>query len=55
MSKRERPREIAAELEVQQRVLLFCLASGPARFKLTPLGRDVLTALLKQPVDEQDG
>jgi hypothetical protein len=25
------------------------------RFKLTPLGRDVLAALLKPPVDEQDG
>jgi hypothetical protein len=30
-------------------------ASTPARFKLTPLGRDVLAALLKPPVDEQDG
>jgi hypothetical protein len=28
---------------------------GPARFKLTPLGRDVLAALLKPPVDEQNG
>jgi len=28
---------------------------GPARFKLTPLGRDVLAVLLKPPVDEQDG
>ena len=28
---------------------------GPARFKLTPLGRDVLAALLKPPVDERDG
>jgi hypothetical protein len=28
---------------------------GPARFKLTPLGRDVLAELLKQPVNEQDG
>jgi hypothetical protein len=26
-----------------------------ARFKLTPIGRDVLAALLKPPVDEQDG
>ena len=25
------------------------------RFKLTPLGRDVLAALLKPPVNEQDG
>jgi len=25
------------------------------RFKLTPLGRDVLAALLKPPADEQDG
>jgi hypothetical protein len=25
------------------------------RFKLTPLGRDVLAALLKPPVDEEDG
>jgi len=25
------------------------------RFKLTPLGRDVLSALLKPAVDEQDG
>jgi len=63
-----------ASLNVQERVLLFCLASGTdweragvthamaqqvlvrglidrasghARFKLTPLGRDVLAALLK--------
>jgi len=28
---------------------------GPARFKLTPLGRDVLAALLKPPVNEQGG
>jgi hypothetical protein len=28
---------------------------GAGRFKLTPLGRDVLAALLKPPVDEQDG
>jgi len=28
---------------------------GPARFKLTPLGRDVLAALLEPPVNEQDG
>ena len=26
-----------------------------SRFKLTPIGRDVLAALLKPPVDEQDG
>jgi hypothetical protein len=26
---------------------------GSARFKLTPLGRDVLAALLKLPVDER--
>jgi hypothetical protein len=26
-----------------------------SRFKLMPLGRDVLAALLKPPVDEQDG
>ena len=71
-----------ASLNVQERVLLFCLASGTdweragvthataqqvlvrglvdrdqaaTRFKLTPLGRDVLAALLKPPVDEQDG
>jgi hypothetical protein len=25
-----------------------------ARFKLTPLGRNVLAALLKPPVDDQD-
>jgi len=30
-------------------------ASTPARFKLTPLGRDVLDALIKPPIDEQDG
>jgi hypothetical protein len=30
-------------------------ASTPARFKLTPLGRDVLAALIKPPIDEQDG
>jgi hypothetical protein len=29
-------------------------AATSARFKLTPLGRDVLAALLKPPVDEQD-
>ena len=29
--------------------------STRARFKLTPLGRDVLDALIKPPVDEQDG
>jgi len=71
-----------ASLSVQERVLLFCLASGtdweragvthataqhvlvrglidrattPARFKLTPLGRDVLAALVKPPANEQDG
>jgi hypothetical protein len=27
---------------------------GPARFKLTPLGRDVLAALLKLPMTERD-
>jgi hypothetical protein len=27
---------------------------GPTRFKLTPLGRDVLAELLKQPGDKQD-
>jgi hypothetical protein len=27
---------------------------GPARFKLTPLGREVLAALLKPPGNEQD-
>jgi hypothetical protein len=69
-------------LGVQERVLLFCLASrtdweragvthaiahrmlvsglidrdqSATRFKLTPLGLDVLSALLKPPVDEQDG
>ena len=26
-----------------------------ARYKLTPLGREVLAALLRTPVDEQDG
>ena len=30
-------------------------ASTPARFKLTPLGRDVFAALIKPPLDEQDG
>jgi hypothetical protein len=30
-------------------------ASTRARFKLTPLGRDVLAALLKPPVDDQGG
>ena len=71
-----------ASLSVQERVLLFCLASGtdweragvthataqqvlvrglidrastPARFKLTPLGRAVLAALLRLPVDQPDG
>jgi hypothetical protein len=28
---------------------------GPARFKLTSIGRDVLAALVKPPADEQDG
>jgi len=28
---------------------------GGSRFKLTPLGCDVLAALLKPPVNEQDG
>jgi hypothetical protein len=78
---RPNPAAIADELGVQERVLLFCLASGtdweragvtqataqqmlvrgltdrdpsPARFKLTPLGRDVFVALLKPPVGEQD-
>jgi hypothetical protein len=72
---------IAASLEVQERTLLSCLASGSeweeagvthattqqmlirgfierastsTRFNLTPLGRDVLAALLKRPDDEQD-
>jgi hypothetical protein len=71
-----------ASLSVEERVLLFCLASGTdweragvthataqqmlgrglidrastaARFKPTPLGRGVLAALLKPPIDEQDG
>jgi hypothetical protein len=71
-----------ASLSVQERVPLFCLASGTdweragvthatarhvlvrglidrdraaTRYKLTPLGRDVLAALLKPPVDELDG
>ena len=70
-----------ASLDVQERVLLFCLASRtdweragvthataqhllvrglidrdpkPARFKLTPLGRAVLAALLKSSADESD-
>jgi hypothetical protein len=30
-------------------------ASTAARFKLTPLGRGVLAALIKPPIDEQDG
>jgi hypothetical protein len=30
-------------------------ASTRARFKMTPLGRDVLAALIKPPVNEQDG
>jgi hypothetical protein len=76
------PAKIASDLRVQERMMLFCLASGtdwehavslhatpqhlllrglidrtstPARVKLTPLGRDVLAALLKPPVNEQDG
>jgi hypothetical protein len=71
---RKTPANIASELRVPERVMLFCLASAtdweragvthataqhlllrglinrastPARFKLTPLGRDVLAALLK--------
>jgi hypothetical protein len=41
-----------------QQVLLRGLidrASTRARFKLTPLGRGVLAALLKPPVDDQGG
>ena len=76
------PEMIAASLEVQERTLLSCLASGSeweeagvthattqqmlirgfierasasARFNLTPLGRDVLAALLKPSEDEHDG
>jgi hypothetical protein len=30
-------------------------ASTSARFKLTPLGRDVFAALIKPPANEQDG
>ena len=30
-------------------------ASTPARFKLTPLGREVFAALLKPPVNDHDG
>jgi len=76
------PAEYAARLAVQERVLLFCLASGtnwgsvgvsaasatqlvvrklverdpsPIRFKLTPLGWQVLIALLRRPAAVQDG
>jgi hypothetical protein len=41
-----------------QRVLgrgLIDRATTRARFKLTPLGHDVLAALLKPPINEQDG
>ena len=34
---------------------LIARVPTPARFKLTPLGRDVLAALIKPPADEQDG
>src|SRR5215471_596899 len=73
------PQALASH-SVQERVLLFCLASGTdweragvthataqqvlvrglidrastrARFKLTPLGREVLAALLRPPVGER--
>lgn len=40
------PQAIADDLRIPERMMLFCLASGTrasasARFKLTPLGRDV--------------
>ena len=77
-----KPENIASDLRVQERIMLFCLASGTpceragvthtraqhlllrnlidrdragARFKLTPLGRDVLAALLKLPINEPNG
>jgi hypothetical protein len=43
---------------IAQRMLLRGLInrdSGPARFKLTPMGRAVFAALIKPPADEQDG
>jgi hypothetical protein len=73
---------LASLSSVEERLLLFCLASGTnwqqagvthataqqmlvrglidraptaARFKLTPLGRDVFVALIEPPLDEQDG
>ena len=76
------PKTIESDLRPQERIMLFCLASGTdwhmagvtyamthhllvknlidrdhagARFKLTRLGRDVLAAMLKPPVNEQDG
>jgi hypothetical protein len=82
MPARPTPATIASDLRVQERVMLFCLASGTdweragvthataqhllvknlvdrdqvaTRFKLTSLGRQVLTALIKPPADEQDG
>ena len=74
---RPSPKTIASDLRPQERIMLFCLASGTdwhmagvtyamthhllvknlidhdhagARFRLTPLGRDVLTALLKPQI-----
>jgi hypothetical protein len=82
MAARPAPKTIASDLRPQERIMLFCLASGTdwhmagvtyamthhllvknlidrdhpgARFKLTPLGHEVLAALLKPPVNEQDG
>jgi len=76
------PKTIESDLLPQERIMLFCLASGTdwhmagvtyamthhllvkklidrdhtgARFKLTRLGHDVLAAMLKPPVNEQDG
>jgi hypothetical protein len=81
MTRRPLASEIAVELGVKERVLLFCLASGtdweragvrhataqhmlvrglianpdPRDSSSRRSGRDALAALLKPPVDEQDG
>jgi hypothetical protein len=51
---RIKPETIASAQQLLVRGLID-RASTRARFKMTPLGRDVLAALIKPPVNEQDG
>jgi len=48
-------RHDARDGSASARAGLIDRASTRARFKLTPLGRDVRAALLRPPVNEQDG